>query len=134
MTGEEAVEAAIDFCEARGIGAGVTKFRLRDWGISRQRYWGCPIPVIHCPACGTVPEARANLPVRLPEDVSFDRPGNPLEHHPTWAADHLPALRRRRPARDRHHGHLRRLVLVLRPLHRAARRDARRACPRPTTG
>ena len=90
MTGEEAVEAAIDFCEARGIGAGVTKFRLRDWGISRQRYWGCPIPVIHCPACGTVPEARANLPVRLPDDVSFDRPGNPLEHHPTWAATTCP--------------------------------------------
>ena len=134
MTGEEAVEAAIDFCEARGIGAGVTKFRLRDWGISRQRYWGCPIPVIHCAACGTVPEARANLPVRLPEDVSFDRPGNPLEHHPTWAADHLPALRRRRPARDRHHGHLRRLRPGTSPAspRRAPRRP--RACPRPTTG
>jgi leucyl-tRNA synthetase len=84
MTGEEAVEAAIDFCEARGIGEGVTKFRLRDWGISRQRYWGCPIPVLHCPACGVVPEARENLPVKLPEDVSFDHPGNPLEWHPTW--------------------------------------------------
>ncbi len=84
MTGEEAVESSIDFCEARGIGAGVTKFRLRDWGISRQRYWGCPIPVLHCPACGVVPEARDKLPVRLPDDVSFAEPGNPLERHPTW--------------------------------------------------
>jgi leucyl-tRNA synthetase len=90
MTGGEAVESAIDFCEARGIGKGVTKFRLRDWGISRQRYWGCPIPVVQCAACGTVPEARANLPVRLPEDVSFDVPGNPLEHHPTWAETTCP--------------------------------------------
>jgi leucyl-tRNA synthetase len=59
-------------------------FRLRDWGISRQRYWGCPIPVIHCEACGIVPVPEADLPVRLPEDVEFDRPGNPLDRHPTW--------------------------------------------------
>ncbi len=62
----------------------MTKFRLRDWGISRQRYWGCPIPVIHCETCGVVPEKRENLPVRLPDDVEFDRPGNPLDRHPTW--------------------------------------------------
>ena len=61
-----------------------TNYRLRDWLISRQRYWGCPIPVIHCDACGAVPVPREQLPVRLPEDVTFDRPGNPLEHHPTW--------------------------------------------------
>src|SRR5579883_3406277 len=59
-------------------------FRLRDWGISRQRYWGCPIPVIHCEACGIVPVPEKDLPVTLPEDVTFDRPGNPLDRHPTW--------------------------------------------------
>jgi leucyl-tRNA synthetase len=59
-------------------------FRLRDWGISRQRYWGCPIPIIHCEKCGVVPVPDQDLPVTLPEDVTFDRPGNPLDHHPTW--------------------------------------------------
>ncbi|WP_395666793.1 leucine--tRNA ligase [Methylocella sp.] len=59
-------------------------FRLRDWGVSRQRYWGCPIPIIHCPSCGAVPAPDADLPVELPPDVSFDAPGNPLDRHPTW--------------------------------------------------
>ena len=59
-------------------------YRLRDWGISRQRYWGCPIPIIHCDKCGVVPVPQADLPVTLPEDVTFDKPGNPLDRHPTW--------------------------------------------------
>jgi leucyl-tRNA synthetase len=59
-------------------------YRLRDWGISRQRYWGCPIPMIHCEVCGTLPVPKKDLPVRLPDDVSFDKPGNPLDHHPTF--------------------------------------------------
>ncbi|MCA8878587.1 MAG: leucine--tRNA ligase [Rhodobacteraceae bacterium] len=83
-TGEEAVAATIASAEADGWGRGVTQYRLRDWGLSRQRYWGCPIPVVHCESCGVVPEKKENLPVRLPEDVSFDRPGNPLDRHPTW--------------------------------------------------
>ncbi|RWR33557.1 leucine--tRNA ligase [Sinirhodobacter populi] len=84
QTGEDAIAAAIAFCEANGIGRGVTNYRLRDWGLSRQRYWGCPIPVVHCPNCGVVPEKKENLPVRLPDDVTFDKPGNPLDRHPTW--------------------------------------------------
>ncbi|SDC72358.1 leucine--tRNA ligase [Ruegeria marina] len=83
-TGQEAVDATIRFAETAGWGEGVTKYRLRDWGLSRQRYWGCPIPVVHCDSCGVVPEKKENLPVRLPDDVSFDRPGNPLDRHPTW--------------------------------------------------
>jgi leucyl-tRNA synthetase len=74
----------IEELETTGQGVSVVNWRLRDWGISRQRYWGCPIPVIHCEACGAVPVPEAELPVVLPEDVDFSRPGNPLDHHPTW--------------------------------------------------
>jgi leucyl-tRNA synthetase len=81
---DEAKAEVIKRCEENKTGFGVTKFRLRDWGISRQRYWGCPIPIIYCEVCGAVPVPEKDLPVTLPEDVTFDKPGNPLSHHPTW--------------------------------------------------
>ncbi|MBU2117941.1 MAG: leucine--tRNA ligase [Alphaproteobacteria bacterium] len=81
---EAAKAAAIARLEAQDRGKGATVYRLRDWGVSRQRYWGCPIPVIHCPDCGAVPVPTDQLPVVLPEDVTFDVPGNPLDRHPTW--------------------------------------------------
>ena len=84
MAVEEAKAAVIARAEGEGWGKGKTVFRLRDWGVSRQRYWGTPIPVIHCDNCGPVPVPKAQLPVILPEDVSFDIPGNPLDRHPTW--------------------------------------------------
>jgi len=85
----EAKAAVANRMEARTVdglpqGERRINFRLRDWGISRQRYWGCPIPVIHCEACGIVPVPVDDLPVRLPDDVTFDVPGNPLDRHPTW--------------------------------------------------
>ena len=84
MTVAAAKEDVADRMTKAGIGERKVNFRLRDWGVSRQRYWGCPIPVIHCASCGIVPVPKKDLPVVLPEDVTFDRPGNPLEHHPTW--------------------------------------------------
>jgi leucyl-tRNA synthetase len=69
-------------------------FRLRDWGISRQRYWGCPIPIVHCEACGMVPVPASDLPVELPREVSYDEPGNPLGRHPTWKHVSCPACGR----------------------------------------
>ena len=80
----EAIHIVISKFEDMGIGKKKITYRLRDWGISRQRYWGTPIPVIHCESCGLVPVPKSDLPVRLPEDVSFEKPGNPLDHHPTW--------------------------------------------------
>jgi leucyl-tRNA synthetase len=90
-TGEEGVEATIRWAESQGLGTGQEQFRLRDWGVSRQRYWGCPIPVIHCEDCGAVPVPHEDLPVKLPDDVSFDKPGNPLDHHPTWKHTNCPS-------------------------------------------
>ncbi|WP_300516117.1 leucine--tRNA ligase [Aliiroseovarius sp.] len=88
-TGQEAIDATITFAEENGWGKGVEKFRLRDWGLSRQRYWGCPIPVVHCDTCGVVGEKPGNLPVELPYDedgkaIDFSIPGNPLDRHPSW--------------------------------------------------
>ena len=88
-TSQEGIDATIDWFEENGLGTGQVKYRLRDWGLSRQRYWGCPIPVVHCEACGVVPEKKENLPVELPYDeggtpIDFSIPGNPLDRHPTW--------------------------------------------------
>jgi leucyl-tRNA synthetase len=84
MDVEDAKKAVIARAEAEGWGQGTTVWRLRDWGVSRQRYWGTPIPIIHCEDCGPVGVPKDQLPVKLPEDVSFDIPGNPLDRHPTW--------------------------------------------------
>ncbi|MET3856717.1 leucine--tRNA ligase [Rhizobium sp. OAE497] len=88
-TTSEAFEIVADKLSSTEIGGAAqgerkVNFRLRDWGISRQRYWGCPIPVIHCDDCGVVPVPKKDLPVQLPSDVTFDQPGNPLDRHPTW--------------------------------------------------
>jgi len=97
MTIAQAKAAVIARGEGEGWGEGQTQYRLRDWGVSRQRYWGTPIPIIHCDFCGILPVPRAQLPVVLPEDVSFDQPGNPLDRHPTWK--HVPCPNCKEPAR-----------------------------------
>ena len=90
MSVEDAKREVIARLEAEGRGQGKTVWRLRDWGVSRQRYWGTPIPFIHCPTCGVVPVPLDQLPVVLPEDVDFTTPGNPLDRHPTWKHTHCP--------------------------------------------
>ena len=87
----EAKEIVATRLEDAGIGTREVNYRLRDWGVSRQRYWGCPIPVITCDACGIVPVPEKDLPVELPREVCFEQPGNPLEHHPTWKKVDCPA-------------------------------------------
>ncbi|HZA02913.1 MAG TPA: leucine--tRNA ligase [Hyphomicrobiaceae bacterium] len=91
LTVEEAKAEVARRIEQLGKGRRKIMYRLRDWGISRQRYWGCPIPVIHCDNCGTVPVPESDLPVVLPDDVSFEVPGNPLARHPTWKHVKCPA-------------------------------------------
>ncbi|WP_347717537.1 leucine--tRNA ligase [Sphingomonas sp.] len=90
LSTEEATMEVIRRAEAGGWGEGTVQYRLRDWGVSRQRYWGTPIPVIHCGSCGPVGVPREQLPIILPEDVTFDVPGNPLDRHPTWGAATCP--------------------------------------------
>ena len=97
MSITDAKAAVIARGEAEGWGEGQTQYRLRDWGVSRQRYWGTPIPIIHCDFCGVMPVPRSQLPLVLPEDVTFDIPGNPLDRHPTWK--HVPCPNCREPAR-----------------------------------
>jgi leucyl-tRNA synthetase len=84
LTTDQAIADVIRRAEEAGWGRGTVAWRLRDWGVSRQRYWGTPIPIIHCAKCGPVAVPRDQLPVVLPEDVTFDVPGNPLDRHPTW--------------------------------------------------
>ena len=84
MTIEDAQQTVIDRAQSEGWGKAQTTWRLRDWGVSRQRYWGTPIPIIHCDGCGPVPVPKDQLPVVLPEDIDFETPGNPLERHATW--------------------------------------------------
>jgi len=84
MTIEEGKTEVIKRISNMGMGKATINYRLRDWGVSRQRYWGCPIPVIHCEQCGVVAEKKENLPIVLPKDVSFDKPGNPLDRHDEW--------------------------------------------------
>jgi leucyl-tRNA synthetase len=91
MEVEEAKAAAISRVEAQGQGEGATVYRLRDWGVARQRYWGAPVPIIHCPKCGPAAVPDDQLPVELPKDVRFDQPGNPLANHPSWKHVACPA-------------------------------------------
>jgi leucyl-tRNA synthetase len=84
LAAEDGIREVIARAEAEGWGEGTTVWRLRDWGVSRQRYWGTPIPIVHCEACGPVAVPRDQLPIVLPEDVDFETPGNPLDRHPTW--------------------------------------------------
>ena len=86
LSTRDAITRAIEELVKLGAGEATTQYRLRDWGVSRQRYWGCPIPAIHCATCGVVPVPEKDLPIQLPEDVTFDKdnPGNPLDRHPTW--------------------------------------------------
>lgn len=90
LDNEDAKGAIIDYFEKNGLGKRITNYKLRDWGVSRQRYWGAPIPMIHCPKCGLVPEKIENLPVTLPDDVVISGKGNPLDKHPTWKNCHCP--------------------------------------------
>ena len=114
---EEAKERIADDLEAKGLGKRDVNYRLRDWNISRQRYWGAPIPMVYCDKCGIVPEKEENLPVVLPLDV-INPPGRPFASagYGELSQVHLPGLRRPGTARNRHHGHFHGVFLVFRTL------------------
>ncbi len=122
--------AIIARLEERGIGKGAVNYRMRDWLVSRQRYWGAPIPIVYCPSCGTVPVPEDQLPVMLPHLEHFE-PGDdgrsPLATDPNFVHTVCPTVRRSRRARDRHAGHVRRLILVLPAVYQPARRSTRRS-------
>ena len=122
LDSDAALTRAIEELVKLGAGEATTQYRLRDWGVSRQRYWGCPIPVIHCAACGPVAVPAQDLPVTLPEDVTFDAniPGNPLDRHPSWKHVACPTVRRQGDARNRHARYVCGFVLVLCALRRSA--------------
>ena len=98
LSKSDGINAAISKIEDMGLGQGVTQYRLRDWGVSRQRYWGCPIPIIKCGSCGPVPVPEDQLPVELPYDIDFDEPGNPLDRHPTWKSEGIVCPKCGKPA------------------------------------
>jgi leucyl-tRNA synthetase len=114
LPNRQAMEQIADQLESRGLGKRAVSFRLRDWGISRQRYWGAPIPMIHCAACGIVPVPEQDLPVVLPEDAHLlEGGGSPLPMLDTFVKTHLCPVRQSEcPSRDRYHGHLRGIFMV----------------------
>ena len=123
LTIAEAKRKAIDWLVERGLGEAKVNYRLRDWGISRQRYWGAPIPVLYCPIDGMVPEKEENLPVVLPRDVQLrGKGGSPLAEVAVVRQRHVPEVRGQGAARDRHDGHVRRVLVVLPALLLAALR------------